>query len=99
MTEVKIDGVLYRPVDQGEAADLALFLRTFSLEATTFWRKRFIEADTDRHGKRYGMYSEGDEQAPFFTEAFLYNLVGKDEARSILGVIRRLCVLAGVEFR
>ena len=45
------------------------------------------------------MYEEGNENAPFFTEAFLYNLLGKDEARSVLGIVRRLSVLAGVKFR
>lgn len=34
------------------------------------------------------MYEEGDELAPFFSEAFLYNLVGKDAARSILARVQ-----------
>ena len=34
--------------------------------------------------KRSGYYEAGAENAPFFSEAFLYNLVGKDEARRIL---------------
>lgn len=82
-----------------ERQELAERLRTFHSEATTFWREHFIETDTAKDGSRYGMYSDGDEFAPFFSEAFLYNLVGKDEARSILGIIRRLCVLAEVDFR
>lgn len=84
---------------QEEVDDIVRRLREFKLEGTTFWRDRFIEFDTGKDGKRYGMYSEGDEFAPFFSEAFLYNLVGKDEARSILGIIRGLCDLAGVEYR
>lgn len=35
-------------------------------------------------------YEDGDEEAPFFTETFLYCLLGKDDARAILGPIRRL---------
>lgn len=37
-----------------------------------------------------GMYEVGDEYAPFFSETFLYNLVGKDAARSILGLVRQV---------
>lgn len=98
-TEVTVDGKQYRPVDEAEAAELGKRLREFKLEGTTFWRNRFVEWDTHKDGTRYGMYDEGDENAPFFSEAFLYNLVGKDEARSILGIVRRLSRLAGVEFR
>lgn len=99
MPEVTVNGVTYRPTDQEEADELAARLRSFTLEGSTHWREHFIEWDTAPDGGRYGMYSEGDESAPFFTEAFLYNLLGKDEARSVLGIVRRLCVLAGVEFR
>lgn len=99
MTEVVID-VRYRPVDEEEAANLAEHLKSFTLEGETYWRNVFITNDTNSKTlERYGMYAEGDEKAPFFTEAFLYNLLGKDEARSVLGIVRRLSVLAGVEFR
>lgn len=100
MTEIKVDGQLYRPVDEKEASELAQRLSEFTLEGATYWRNLFIQNDTnEKSGERYGMYAEGDEHAPFFTEAFLYNLLGKDEARSVLGIVRRLAVLAGVEFR
>ena len=33
---------------------------------------------------------------PFFTEAFLYPLLGKEDARSLLGRMRRLCDAAGI---
>lgn len=46
------------------------------------------ESDVLNHGSEF--YEEGDERAPFFTEAFLYNLVGKEDARSILALIRQL---------
>lgn len=35
-----------------------------------------------------GMYEPGDEHAPFFSEAFLYNLLGKDDARSLRARLR-----------
>lgn len=31
-------------------------------------------------------YEEGDEDAPFYSERFLYPLLGKDEARSVLAM-------------
>jgi hypothetical protein len=98
MTRVTIDGQLYRPVDEGEANALAARLSTFTLDGEAYWRDLFIANDTNSDGSRFGMYSEGDERAPFFTEAFLYNLLGKDEARSVLHIVRRLCELAGVKF-
>jgi hypothetical protein len=97
---VIVNGTRYRPVDEDEARDLARRLAEFVSEGETFWREFFIERDTDTAtGKRFGMYDEGDEAAPFFSEAFLYNLLGKDEARSVLGIVRRLAMLAGVEWR
>ena len=33
-------------------------------------------------------YDEGDEDAPFFTEAFLYNLLGKSDGRTLLRLLR-----------
>lgn len=99
--EVLIDGRKFtNKLSQVEADELGDRIRTFTLEGETYWRKRFIENDTDkRTGKTYGMYAEGDENAPFFSEAFLYNLMGKDDARTVLGIITRLCEVAGVDYR
>jgi hypothetical protein len=101
MSELRVtyNGVPWGPIDKEEAEELSERIRTFALEGTTHWREQFIEWDTKEDGTRYGMFAEGDEFAPFFTEAFLYNLLGKDEARSVLGIMRRLCKLAGVEYR
>ena len=33
-------------------------------------------------------YRDGDEKAPFFSEAYLYNLLGKEEARTLLALMR-----------
>lgn len=41
-------------------------------------------------------YEAGDERAPFFSEAYLYNLLGKDDARSVLIGLRRVCKAAGM---
>jgi len=35
---------------------------------------------------QYG-YSKGDEDAPFFSECYLYNLLGKDDARSVQAIL------------
>ena len=44
-------------------------------------------------------YEPGDEKAPFFSGAYLYDLVGKDNARTILGNIRRLGESLGITGR
>ena len=36
-------------------------------------------------------YEPGDEKAPFFSETFLYLLLGKMDARTLLGRLRRVC--------
>lgn len=36
------------------------------------------------------MYEEGDEACPFFTEAYLYVLLGKEDARSLLNITKQL---------
>jgi hypothetical protein len=96
--EVTIDGVRYVPVDEEERRELGERIATFTLEGSTFWKRRF-EADSAPGQWNAGMYGGYEEESPFFTEAFLYNLLGKDEARSVLGIIRRLSALAGVEYR
>ena len=35
-------------------------------------------------------YEKGDEDTFFFCESYLYNLIGKDDARTLLFIIRRL---------
>lgn len=46
--------------------------------------------------KKSGMYEEGDEEAPFFSEAYLYNLMGKGNARTILGLLNGLLKTVGI---
>jgi hypothetical protein len=96
--EVEINGMKYVPVNAQEAQELGKRIREFSPAGKKFWKERF-ERDSQPGALNEGMYSEGDETAPFFSEAFLYNLLGKEDARSVLGILRRLSVLAGVEYR
>jgi len=42
------------------------------------------------------MYTPGDEDAPFFSEAYLYTLLGKEDARSLLSRMRELAQALGV---
>jgi len=42
-------------------------------------------------------YAAGDENAPIFSEKFLYSLMGKEEARTILAVLDNLVRAAGIE--
>ena len=48
-----------------------------------------LEATPEHFKKNYG-YSKGDEDAPFFSEVFLYALLGKSDARTILAMMRPL---------
>jgi hypothetical protein len=57
---------------------------TFQIEGQQYWKQHFKAQD------KIGMYTEGDEEAPFFSEAFLYNLLGKDNARTVLSIVNRL---------
>lgn len=40
-------------------------------------------------------FTKGDEDAPFFTETFLYLTIGKEDARSLLGYMRTLAEAVG----
>ena len=44
-----------------------------------------------------GLYIDDDDGAPFFSENYLYPLLGKDAARRILRVVRNVQDAAGVE--
>lgn len=45
--------------------------------------------------RRNPYYEKGDEDAPFFSEAFLYPLLGKEDARTLLARVYLLCVALG----
>jgi hypothetical protein len=57
--------------------------------------KLTIERVPEQFSSENDMYEEGDERAPFFSEAYLYNLLGKDDARSVLSAVRQLLKAAG----
>ena len=42
-------------------------------------------------------YEKGDEDAPFFSEAFLYPLLGKDDARTVLAYLHSLMTTCGLD--
>ena len=42
-------------------------------------------------------YRKGDEKAPFYSEAFLYPLLGKEDGRTVCYSFDRLCELVGLE--
>ncbi len=44
-------------------------------------------------------YDAEDEGAPFFTEAFLYNLLGKEDARTVLAAVREIQRALGLSER
>lgn len=44
-----------------------------------------------------GMFSKGDAAMPFYSECFLYNLLGKDDARTVLYRMEELARVLGVE--
>lgn len=41
--------------------------------------------------------NDGDEKAPLMTEAYLYNLLGKEDARTLLALVRRCAIAAGID--
>lgn len=41
-------------------------------------------------------YRKGDEKAPFYSEAFLYALLGKDAGRTVCYSFDRICKLVGL---
>ncbi len=42
-------------------------------------------------------YRAGDEKAPFYSEAFLYPLLGKDDGRTVCYSFEGLCRMVGLE--
>lgn len=42
-------------------------------------------------------YRKGDEKMPFYSEAFLYPLLGKEDGRTVCYSFERLCELVGLE--
>lgn len=47
--------------------------------------------------KEGSYYQEGDENAPFYSEAYLYSLLGKEDARTILYSLQNLIRADGLD--
>jgi len=48
--------------------------------------------------RRFGnVFTTGDDKCPLFSEAYLYNLLGKEDARTLLALMRQLCKSLGIE--
>jgi hypothetical protein len=56
-----------------------------------------LDEDTLTILKNSEHYSPGDEQLPFFSEAVLYSLLGKDSGRSVLSSVNYLLRLVGLD--
>jgi hypothetical protein len=59
------------------------------------WTPEFTNRDVFNEKNPY--YDKGDEDAPFFSEAYLYNLLGKEDARTLLAWMRPIWRLAGLK--
>lgn len=47
--------------------------------------------------KEYGdIYVRGDDKSPFISEKYLYHLLGKEDARTLFGLIYRICEAADI---
>ncbi|MDI6734445.1 MAG: hypothetical protein QMD50_03105 [Patescibacteria group bacterium] len=59
---------------------------------------KFVVTSAPPRGfKSSGGYSKGDENAPLFSEAYLYNLFGKEDGRTILALINDIVTAAGYD--
>ncbi len=48
--------------------------------------------------KEYGeIYTDEDAKQPFFSEAYLYNLLGKEDARTVMCLLKAALESVGVE--
>ena len=56
-----------------------------------------LESGMPRGFTRSEYYEKGDEDAPFFSEAFLYPLLGKDDARTVLAYLHSLMTTCGLD--
>lgn len=62
---------------QEKARAAVIELYSFTVEATHL----------DKTSK---YYEDGDESTPFFSESYLYNLLGKEDARTVLAYLHRV---------
>lgn len=69
-------------------------LKAWTPEATPVqFQAKFNPANVGKLAKNWAIRQpelDLDARAPFFSEAYLYNLLGKEDARTLLALIRRL---------
>ncbi len=59
-------------------------IHQMKVEFKNLFEMHLDEDHLDHDGE---MYEEGDENAPFFSESYLYNLLGKEDARTVLAYL------------
>lgn len=57
----------------------------------------FLPKEIVKYMKEVDGYEDGDEKEPFFSEAFLYPLFGKEDARSILAILSMFIRSLGID--
>lgn len=62
-------------------------------------QKFACEGRPSQFSKKNPYYRKGDEKAPFYSEAFLYVLLGKEDARSVLYPFEEIGRMLGLEDR
>lgn len=85
-TEAEIgeyEPVVLKTKSLGQALLMGLKIATKSL---TEFKVEFMPEGFDK--SEY--YQKGDEDCHFISETYLYNLIGKEDARSVLGRVRRI---------
>ncbi len=55
------------------------------------FRVGFLPSECKKYATKF------DEKAPFFSEAYLYNLLGKENARTLLALMHPIWDLAGIK--
>ena len=93
-----VDVVAYRTVLETKLRELAEANAKLDRirEAVNRLSEWSPEGTPEHFTKNYG-YSKGDEDAPFFSEAFLYVLLGKEDARTILALMRPVFENVGMD--
>lgn len=59
--------------------------------------QNFVPHDVPGAFRKSDYYEKGAEKYPFFTEGYLYPLLGKEDARTLRAYMRHLLSLVGVE--
>lgn len=66
-------------------------IQLWALQKTFDKLRELVVDDKPPHfNSKNPMYSKGDEDAPFISEGFLYPLLGKEDARTVLAYCYRL---------